>query len=154
MTSSRSGRRPGAPDSGGEHPPRLSQAVRRFLEAPRFAVISVLNPDGSPLQAVIWYKLAEDTIVFNSRVGRQWPTNLVRDPRVSLTVADGYQYVELRGEVEADADPGRGQEVIAELAHRYHSDPEEAARAIASFAGQRRITFMLRPSRIFERLSK
>jgi EAL domain-containing protein (putative c-di-GMP-specific phosphodiesterase class I) len=42
--------------------------------------------------------LEGDAIVFNSRVGRQWPTNLERDPRVSITVADGYDYVEMRGD--------------------------------------------------------
>ena len=28
--------------------PTLSDAARRFLEAPRFAVVATLNPDGSP----------------------------------------------------------------------------------------------------------
>jgi len=132
---------------------RLSAEARRFLEPPRFGVVSCLNPDGSPMQAVIWYLVDGDTIVFNSSVGRHWPANLVRDPRVSLTVADGYDYVDLRGEVEIDDDPARSQAVIAALAHRYHPDAKAAAASIAGFAQQRRVTFRLRPSKIFERLS-
>jgi PPOX class probable F420-dependent enzyme len=131
----------------------LSAEARRFLEPPRFGVVSCLNPDGSPIQAVIWYLVDGDTIVFNSRVGRQWPANLVRDRRVSLTVLDGYDYVDLRGEVEIDDDPERGQAVIAALAHRYLPNAEEAAASIADFAQQRRVTFRLRPAKIFERLS-
>jgi hypothetical protein len=77
--------------------PTLSADARRFLEAPRFAVIATINPDGSPLQAVVWFRLDGDTIVFNSRVGRRWPSNLARDRRVSVTVSDGYNYVDLRG---------------------------------------------------------
>jgi PPOX class probable F420-dependent enzyme len=132
----------------------LSTEARRFLGPPRFGVVACLNPDGSPIQAVIWYLVDGDTIVFNSRVGRHWPANLLRDPRVSLTVVDGYDYVDLRGEVEIDDDPELGQAVIAALAHRYLPDAEAAAASIAGFAQQRRVTFRLRPAKVFERLSR
>jgi PPOX class probable F420-dependent enzyme len=133
--------------------PALSAAARRFLELPRFAVVATLNPDGSPLQAVVWYNLAGDVIVFNSRVGRQWPTDLQRDRRVSITVADGYDYVDIRGSVEIDEDPVRGQAVIAELARRYQKNRAAADAQIAAFAKERRVTFELRPTRVFERLN-
>src|SRR5664280_326779 len=93
--------------------PALSEPVRRFLEPPRFAIAATLNGDGSPIQAVIWYLLDGDEIVFNSRLGRLWPSNLLRDPRVSIAVADGYNYVDLRGEIRCDEDPALGQAVIA-----------------------------------------
>jgi PPOX class probable F420-dependent enzyme len=134
-------------------PSLLSDAARRYLEAPRFAIVATLNPDGSPLQAVVWYALEDDTIVFNSRVGRQWPTNLARDPRVSFVVADAYDYLEIRGEVVIDEDPVRSQAVIAGLAHRYHRDEASAAAQIAGFAQEQRVTFVLRPKRVYERLS-
>jgi PPOX class probable F420-dependent enzyme len=133
--------------------PTLSANARRFLAAPRFAVVATLNPDGGPLGAVIWYLLDGETIVFNSRVGRQWPTNIGRNRRVSVTVADGYDYVEMHGEVEIDEDPVRGQAVIAALARRYQMNEAAAAAQIESFAKERRVTFELRPRCIFERLS-
>jgi PPOX class probable F420-dependent enzyme len=136
----------------GGAPARLSDWARRFLDAPRFAVVSVLNPDGAPLQAVIWYRLDGDAIIFNSRVGRQWPVDLMRDQRVSVLVADGYDYVEMGGRVEIDRDPVRGLEVISDLARRYH-DPDKAARQIQNFSRETRVTFVLRPDRIFERLA-
>jgi PPOX class probable F420-dependent enzyme len=132
--------------------PTLSADARRFLEAPRFAVVATVNPDGSPLQAVVWFRLEGDAIVFNSRVGRRWPSNLARDRRVSVTVSDGYNYVDLRGEVDIDNDPDVGQAVIADLSRRYRLSKEKAEADIAGFATQRRVTFRLRPSRIFERL--
>jgi PPOX class probable F420-dependent enzyme len=132
--------------------PTLSAQARQFLEAPRFAVVATLNPDGSPLAAVVWYRLVGDTIVFNSRVGRHWPSNLGRDGRVSLTVVDGYDYVEMRGRVRIDDDPARGQAVIADLARRYHPDEAEAAAQVQAFSNQQRVTFELRPGRIFERI--
>ena len=133
--------------------PRLSDAARRFLAEPRFGVVSSINPDGSPLQAVIWYAMDGDAIVFNSRLGRQWPTNILRDPHVSILVADAYAYVEVRGMVEIDCDPVRGLDVISALAHRYETSPEKTARQIEGFAREQRLTFVLRPERIFERLA-
>ncbi|MGD0862450.1 MAG: TIGR03618 family F420-dependent PPOX class oxidoreductase [Candidatus Limnocylindrales bacterium] len=132
--------------------PTLSAAARRFLEPPRFAIVATLNPDGSPLQAVVWYRLEGDSVVFNSKVGRRWPSNLRRDRRASITVADGYDYIELCGEVEIDDDPEIGQAVIAALTHRYQRDGKVAEAEIADFATQRRVTFRLRPGRVFERL--
>jgi len=128
----------------------LSAQGRRFLDAPRYAVVATLNPDGSVLQAAVWYKLQGDAIVFNSRVGRRWPANLNRDRRVSFIVVDGEDYIEMHGEVEIDEDPVRGQRVIAELARRYEPEEDPAAQ-IAGFAGQHRVTFELRPARVYER---
>ena len=140
-----------APDPTAAPYPTLSADARRFLEAPRFGIVATINPDGSPLQAVVWYLLETDTIVFNSRVGRRWPCNLEGDARVSITVADGYDYVEMRGRVEIDEDPDLGQAVIAQLARRYRSDRAVAEADIEGFRKQRRVTFRLRPERVFER---
>jgi PPOX class probable F420-dependent enzyme len=140
-------------DQAAPYSPSLSDAARRFLEVPRFAVVATLNRDGSPFQAVVWYRLEGDAIIFNSRVGRHWPNNLERCRLVSLLVADGYEYVELRGEVTIDEDPIRSQEVIAGLARRYRKDEAAVEAQIAGFVGERRVTFELRPRRVFERLS-
>lgn len=139
--------------SGASSKPSLSAAGRRFLEVPRYAVVATLNPDGSVLQAVVWYSLEGDVIVFNSRVGRTWPANLARDRRVSLVVADGEDYIEMRGQVEIDEDRVRGQKVIGGLARRYERDEAAAAALIDVFAGQQRVTFELYPTRIYERFA-
>jgi PPOX class probable F420-dependent enzyme len=133
--------------------PVLSGSVRRFLEQPRFGTVATLNPDGSPLQAVVWYLVDGDEIVFNSRLGRLWPSNLLRDPRVSITVADRYEYVDLRGEIRCDEDPVLGQAVIAQLTRRYQPDEEIADAQIAGFRKERRVTFRLRASKVFAHLS-
>jgi PPOX class probable F420-dependent enzyme len=126
-------------------PLSLPANVRSFLGGrPRFATIATLDSDGSPRQTVVWYLLRGDRIVLNSKAGRRWPSNLLRDPRLSFTVEDGLDYVTLRGAVEADEDQQRSHSDIAEMARRYES-AAEAERAIAEFAGQRRISFDFRP---------
>jgi hypothetical protein len=48
----------------------LPESVRRFLAPPQYATISTVMPDGSPHQAVVWYALADDSLMVNSRRGR------------------------------------------------------------------------------------
>jgi PPOX class probable F420-dependent enzyme len=126
---------------------RFTPAIRQFLEAPgRFATIATINADGGPHQTVVWFLLqADDSLIINSLVGRRWPTNLRRDPRISLTVEDGLHYVVLRGSVEEVDDGEEAQAHIAAMARRYET-PEHAEDMIANrFRGQHRVSFRLRP---------
>lgn len=131
---------------------RLTDEVRAFLDDTRVATIATLDPDGTPRQAVVWYRLDGDEIVLNSAVGRRWPTNLVRDPRVALTAMDrdGYRWVGITGRVTPVEDQPTAQADIAEMARRYHRDePDEAETMIAErFQKQVRISFRLRPTTI------
>ncbi len=120
--------------------------IRIFLDDQRFATISTLDPDGTPFPAVVWYRVDGDDIVLNSAIGRRWPTNLLRDPRMSFTVidvADGYRWVGLTGTVEAIFDRETTQADIAEMARRYDADdPDEAERRITEqFERQDRVSF-------------
>jgi PPOX class probable F420-dependent enzyme len=124
----------------------LAPDVREFLAAPgRYATLATIDPDGSPLQAVVWYELLDDgTILLNSLEGRRWPSNLLRDPRASLTVEDGYDYVSMRGTVEHLHGGAAASADIARLAHRYATG-EDLERRLAGFRGQRRISFRFHP---------
>jgi PPOX class probable F420-dependent enzyme len=128
----------------------LSERGLRFLQAPgRYAVIATIGADGSPNQAVIWYRLDGTTIVLNSAQGRRWPTDLQRDPRVSITIADGYDWVSAAGTVEAIHDQAIAQADIAAMAVAYE-DAGDAAKSIARFRTQHRISFRLHPARFHE----
>jgi len=128
----------------------ISPDVRQYLDQPQLAVVATINEDGSPLQSVVWYMVDGEAIVFNSRVGRRWPGNLARDPRVAVLFVDPTRYVEFTGRVEIDDDPEHGLAVISALARRYTTDPERLARQLEDFRGQTRVTFRLRPERILQ----
>jgi PPOX class probable F420-dependent enzyme len=131
----------------------ISDWAREFLERPNtFATLSTLMSDGAPISAVIWFELRDEAIMVNSAVGRAWPTNLLRDPRFSLAVEDGYSWLGLRGRAQAVTDQATAQADIAAMARRYHADdPDRAERLIAErFTQQERISFLLHPSRIAE----
>jgi len=135
----------------------LPDSVHDFLDANRFITIATIDPDGSPHQAVLWYRLDGDEIVLNSAVGRRWPANLQRDPRISLSVtdeADGYRWVGVTGEARAVADQATAQADIAEMARRYHADdPGKAERLIRNqFERQQRISFRVVPITVHDHL--
>jgi PPOX class probable F420-dependent enzyme len=131
-------------------PAPLPVRVLAFLAAPgRFAVLATVDPDGTPRQAVAWYRLDPDgRLAINSADGRRWPANLRRDPRCSVTVVDGvngYALVALVGRVvETIDDQAVAQADIAALARRYHADdPAKAERLVAAFRTQHRVSFRI-----------
>jgi PPOX class probable F420-dependent enzyme len=130
--------------------PALTPEVRDFLSAERFAVVGTVGADGTPHQAVAWYALQDGVLLLNSAEGRRWPSDLRRDPRVSVMVSDGYRWVSLGGSVEIDDDQQRAQADIAAMARRYHADDPEQAEALIRdrFRPQHRITFRLRPETV------
>jgi len=120
----------------------LPARIRAFLGAPNYATIATIDPDGAPRQAVVWFALEGDVIVLNSRVGRRWPDNLLRDPRVSIAVidsTDGNYWVGVKGTAVAVEDQATAQADIARLARRY--EPADLERTLREFEGQRRISF-------------
>ena len=84
------------------------------------AVVSTMNDDGSIHSAVVWANIEDDKVAVNSAIGRRWPTNLERDPRITVTVYDQsnpYEYVEVRGRVTSSTDDADGH--IDRLAKKY-----------------------------------
>ena len=133
--------------------------IRAYLDDTRYATISTVDPDGGPRQAVTWYTIDGDEIVLNSRIGRRWPTNLLRDPRVAIAVidaAEGERWVGVTGvvrSVHTDWETSQGD--IAAMARRYPGEsPEEVERTIAeTFERQDRISFRIAPVAIHDHLA-
>jgi PPOX class probable F420-dependent enzyme len=124
----------------------LSDRIRTFLAEPNYATLATIGEDGTPHQAVIWYRLdPDDLILVNSRSPRRWPRELQRDGRAALAVvdrADPMRWVGLQLVVDAVIDDvARAREDIVSLAHRYGDD---SAATAASFRSQPRISFRLR----------
>jgi PPOX class probable F420-dependent enzyme len=135
----------------------LPEPIRAFLDELRFATISTVDPDGRPRQAVVWYTVDADEIVINSAVGRRWPSNLLRDPRIAFSVVDaedGYRWVGMEATTRPITDPAIAQADIAAMARRYHADePDEAEQLIRDrFERQERISFRFRPESVHDHL--
>ena len=87
----------------------LSDATIRLLDGRNYAVLATLNADGSPQTSAMWVGRDGNDLVMSTRQGRVKHRNMLRDPRVSVTVheaADPENYVELRGRAVITPDPG------------------------------------------------
>ena len=88
----------------------LSPAALALLDGRNYAVLATVNPDGGPQTSVMWLGRDGADVLFSTVEGRRKHRNMVRDPRVSVSVvdsADPENYVELRGRVSMTPDVGR-----------------------------------------------
>jgi PPOX class probable F420-dependent enzyme len=98
----------------------FSEATLRLLDGKNYAVLATSNPDGSPQTSVMWVGRDGPDLLFSTVEGRLKHRNMLRDPRVSVTVIDSSDpenYVELRGRVSMTPDVGR--RVDTELSWKY-----------------------------------
>src|SRR5437763_234973 len=77
--------------------------VRELLTGQNYATISTFNPDGTITSSVVWISGEDGTVAVNSAIGRRWPSNLDRDPRVTVLVQEA-------GAAQAEQAPGPDQE--------------------------------------------
>jgi hypothetical protein len=135
-------------------PAELSDRVRAFLDQPLYPTLATVGADGTPHQAVIWYRLEPDgRILVNSRSPRRWPDELLTVGRASLAFTDHedpMRWVGAQVVVEDVVDDvAVAREDIVALAVRYDEADDES---IASFRSQDRISFRLRITSIHDHL--
>ena len=119
--------------------------VKELLEQPNYAVISTLNHDGSIHNTIVWISAEGDNVSVNSAVGRLWPTNLERDPRVTVVVYESgnpYNFVEVRGTASGTTEGA--DEHINQLAKKYIGQDEYPYRQ----PGEQRIKFVIEPQHV------
>ncbi|MFF2075362.1 PPOX class F420-dependent oxidoreductase [Kitasatospora sp. NPDC058162] len=104
---------------------QLSDRAKALVDGKSFAVISTIQPDGSPQSSVVWVKRDGEDILFSTVEGRRKHLNLVKDPRVSIVInppESPYEYLEVRGAVTMTTEGGR--ELINELGFKYRGEQE------------------------------
>ncbi|MFJ3200237.1 PPOX class F420-dependent oxidoreductase [Streptomyces sp. NPDC086989] len=98
----------------------LNETVRKLLDSPHPAVLSTIDPDGSPQSSVVWVTRDGGDVLVSTEQGRRKERNIARDARVGLTVfdtANPFVYVEIRGTATLTEDTGRA--VAVRIAEEY-----------------------------------
>jgi PPOX class probable F420-dependent enzyme len=98
----------------------IPDSVKAWLDAPEFATIATLLPDGRPHLSVVWVARDGDDLLVSTVKGRRKHKNLLADPRVSILVYprdNPYSYVEVRGTATMTEEGGR--ELIDRLCNEY-----------------------------------
>jgi len=68
--------------------PLPARDAGRFLRGRRVAVLTTINPDGTPLQTPVWYLYQDGLFHIRTSSKSAKARNIRRDPRVSLCVQD------------------------------------------------------------------
>lgn len=130
---------------------KLSPGVKKLLDAPNFAHIATVMPDGSPHVTVVWVDTDGDLIRINTAEGRVKPRNIRRDPRVTLSVIDQnnpYAWAAIAGRVVGMSAEG-GDEHIDSLAKKYLGQESYPNRR----AGEVRLIVSIQPEHVSTMLS-
>lgn len=124
----------------------LSDELQQVLDAPNFAHLTTLDPDGSPQASAVWVTSDGDHIVVNTAEGRRKWRNLRRDPRVAISISpegEPYKNWSIQGRV-VDLRTSDGWEVIDRLSLKYRGDVYPRP------SGMVRVTVVIEPTRIAE----
>ena len=98
----------------------MSDSVKPWFDAPEFATIATMLPDGQPHLSVVWVERDGDELLVSTVKGRRKHLNIAKNPKVTLLVypkETPYSYVEVRGTATMTEEGGR--ELIDRAAKAY-----------------------------------
>jgi PPOX class probable F420-dependent enzyme len=129
----------------------LSEKAQAYLQELRFAVLATINRDGTPQLTTMWYILEDDgTITMNTKVGRAKERNMRHDPRISICIEDGYDFLTINGTVEMIDDQKIAHHDIYRLSARYHGEAKARRQMEEQFSKETRVSLRLKPERVIE----
>ncbi len=129
----------------------LSEKARAYLQELHFAVLATINQDGTPQLTTMWYLLEDEgSILMNTKVGRAKERNMRRDPRISICIEDGCDFLTINGTVEMIDDPEIAQNDIYRLSRRYHGEAKARRQMEEQFSKETRVSLRLKPESIIE----
>ena len=80
----------------------LASEIKSLLDAPNFAHLATIMPDGSPVSDPVWVTREGDRILICTSETSLKAKNTQRDPRIALSIIDfhdPYKEAQLRGRV-------------------------------------------------------
>ena len=99
----------------------LSNRTKEIIDAPVFAHVATIGPDGHPQNTAMWIDRDGDHLLLNTAEGRAKWRNIEADPRVGISVSPvdkPYVNFSIKGRV-IEMRTGDGDEVIDRLAKKY-----------------------------------
>ena len=102
------------------------EEAKELIEGKNFASLATLMPDGSPQVSPVWIDHEGEVILVNSAEGRVKTKNVMRDPRVAISIfdqKDPYRKVLIRGRVIEVTKEG-AEDHIDKMATKYRGLPK------------------------------
>ncbi|MEV7228904.1 MULTISPECIES: PPOX class F420-dependent oxidoreductase [Polymorphospora] len=121
----------------------LTEADVALLNEPHLAHVATIEADGSPHVTPVWVDTDGERIIFNTAKGRVKYDNILRDPRVAVSVVDknnDYRTLWVKGTAEF-VDEG-ADEHIDKMAQKYLGQPTYPMRK----PGEQRVIVRITPT--------
>lgn len=125
----------------------LSPDVVKLLEDKNLAFVATIMSNGYPQITPTWIDLVDNTILINTAEGRVKQKNLLRDPRIAISIVDRnnqYNMVTIRGKVIEQTTQG-ADEHIDRMAKKYLGVDKYPFR----IPSEKRILLKITPEKIF-----
>jgi PPOX class probable F420-dependent enzyme len=127
--------------------------MRAFLEAGRDLQVASINADGTPHLVTMWYVVRDGEIAFWTYAKSQKVVNLRRDPRLTVLVATGDVYEQLRGvsisgRAELVEDPDDVLRYGEAVYERYWGELNDTAREGVRAMGTKRVVIVVKPEKV------
>jgi PPOX class probable F420-dependent enzyme len=107
----------------------IDEPARTLACTGNFAAFTTLLPDGMPMTHVMWVDADLEHLLINTETHRAKYHNVLRDPRVTVTIwdrDDPYHYAEVRGRVVDCVTGTEARAHIDVLSNRYVGHPYPA----------------------------
>jgi PPOX class probable F420-dependent enzyme len=104
----------------------LPADVRALFEAPNYAHLATVLPDGSPHTVPLWVGIADGKIAFLTSPDSRKARNIAADPRVAISVTERGQpftMAQVRGQVTTRLDGDEARTIIDEISRKYTGQP-------------------------------
>lgn len=122
----------------------MTDDLRCLLEGPNYAHIATVMPDGSPHCVPVWVDVDGERIAFFTAPTSRKARNLLRDPRVAISITDHNQpftMATVRGRVVERLDGETAWQVIDRISNKYTGGPYPR--------GEQRQVFLVKPSAVW-----
>ena len=103
----------------------LSAEAKNLIDRPNFAHLATLMSEGSPQSTPVWIGREGDRLVISTAEGSLKSKNMLRDPRLSVSIVDfhnPYEEVQIRGHV-VERRPDPELKTMDRISHKYIGKP-------------------------------
>lgn len=117
--------------------------LRDLLDGPNYAHVATLMPDGGPHCVPVWVGTDGDRIAFLTGPTSRKARNLLRDPRVAISIThrdQPFTMASVRGRVVEHLEGEAAWQVIDRISTKYTGDPYPR--------GEQRSVFLVEPSTV------
>ena len=127
--------------------------VATYIARHRTATLATIGKDGRPHLVAMWYAWLDGEIWFETKAKSQKAVNLKRDPRVTVSLEDGWTYDTLRGvaidgTAEVVEDPDVLWRVGVDVWERYNGPYTEEMKPFVEAMMRNRVAVRVHPERV------